>query len=119
MAYILIAEDDRDILLIMQRRLEMSGYPIRTSNNGRDALEMALSERPKLLLLDIMLPFTDGLTVCSEVKAYYAEDAPPVIMVTARGQPAQREEGRLAGADVYIVKPFSPLELLKQVEALL
>ncbi|MFP4322184.1 MAG: response regulator transcription factor [Anaerolineales bacterium] len=118
MGYILIAEDDRDILLIMQRRLEMKGYETRTASNGQAALDLAFEERPSLVVLDVMLPELDGLTVCAKIKTHFAPQPPNVILVTARGQPAQREEGRQAGADVYLVKPFSPRELLQHVEAL-
>jgi DNA-binding response OmpR family regulator len=120
MSYILMAEDDQDILLIMQRKLEMNGYDqIWSTGDGQEALDKALSDPPLLLILDIMLPHVDGLTICAQVKQRYGETAPPVILMSARGQRVHMDEGALAGADVYLVKPFTPADLLRQVDALL
>jgi DNA-binding response OmpR family regulator len=120
MSYILMAEDDQDILLIMQRKLEMSGYnEIWSTGDGQEALDKALGDPPRLLILDIMLPNVDGITICSQVKQLYGENAPPVILMSARGQRAHMDEGTLAGADAYLVKPFTPNDLLRQVDALL
>jgi len=120
MSYILLAEDDRDILLMIQRKLELSGYnAIWTTSDGQAALEQALAEMPFLLILDIMLPNLDGLSICAEVKNYYGADAPPVVLVSARGQKEHLAEGRAAGADAYIIKPFSPRDFMETIEQVL
>ncbi len=120
MSYILIAEDDRDILLLVRRKLELSGYTdIWGTPNGALALKKALEARPRLLVLDIMLPGLDGLSICRQVKAHYADHAPPIMLMSARGQQDQVDEGKAAGADEYIIKPFSPRDLLEKVEVLI
>ena len=86
---------------------------------GAEALDIALHEKLDLLLLDIMLPDIDGFEICRQVKDTFGEDAPPIIFVSARGQQANIEMGLAAGADDYIIKPFSPRLLLERVEDLL
>ncbi len=119
MSTILVAEDELHILLLIQRKLESAGYTVRTTGDGATALEIALEERPDLLLLDIMLPGKEGLEVCREVKTALGADAPPVILISARGQQIDVEMGLDAGADDYIIKPFSPRVLLERVQSLL
>ncbi len=116
MSRILIAEDEPHILLLIQRKLESAGHVVHPVTNGTDALNEALRERPDLLLLDIMLPDIEGLDVCREVKAAYGADAPPIILISALGQQPDVEAGMAAGADDYIIKPFSPRALLEHVE---
>lgn len=117
MSYILIVEDERDIQLMLQRKLELSGYgDVRTTIDGQEALEMVLDDPPVLILLDIMIPTIDGLTVCSEIKYALGEDAPIIIIISARGQQIHIEEGLAAGADDYIVKPFSPRDLMEKIQ---
>jgi DNA-binding response OmpR family regulator len=118
MAHILIVEDELHILLLMQRKLESAGYTLSTAKDGDEALRMALENKYDLLLLDVMLPGRDGLEICQEVKARFGTDAPPVILMSARGQQIDVEAGREAGADDYIIKPFSPRQLLEHVEAI-
>lgn len=120
MTYILIAEDDRDISLLVQRKLEISGYPdVWSTRNGEEALQKALQDPPRLMILDIMLPDLDGLHICEQVKEALGASAPPVIIMSARGQKNHLEEGRIAGADAYIIKPFSPRDLIQTVDDLL
>jgi two-component system alkaline phosphatase synthesis response regulator PhoP len=119
MGYILIAEDEPHILLLIQRKLEGAGYTVATTMNGNDALQTAFENKPDLLLLDIMLPGLEGLEICREVKAQYGDEAPPVILISALGQQIDVEAGMAAGADDYIIKPFSPRLLLERVEAAL
>jgi DNA-binding response OmpR family regulator len=120
MAYILIAEDDRDILLLIQRRLELGGYTeVWTTMDGQEALDQALEQPPALLILDIMLPHVDGLSICQTVKQEFGPQAPPVIVISARGSRENIEEGRAAGADVYLVKPFAPRDLVAHIDRLL
>jgi len=119
MSRILVAEDEPHILLLIQRKLETAGHTVATAMNGDDALEMALRDRPDLLLLDILMPGREGLDVCKEVKTAYGDSAPPVIIISALGQQLDVEAGISAGADDYIIKPFSPRALLERVEAAL
>ena len=92
---------------------------MRAVNNGRDALTMALAERPALLLLDVMMPGLSGLDVTRQVKAHYAPDAPPIILITALGSWQDVEQGKLAGADEYIIKPFAPDALTSKIRTAL
>lgn len=117
MSYILIAEDERDIQLMLQRKLELSGFgEVRVTADGQEALDMALSDPPRLILLDIMLPNLDGLTICRTVKEQLGEDAPIIVILSARGQQTHIDEGLASGADDYIVKPFSPKDLMATIE---
>lgn len=116
MGRILVAEDEPHILLLIQRKLETAGHTVLTATNGNDALQVALDDKPDLLLLDIMLPGREGLDVCRIVKTNFGEKAPPVILISALGQQLDVEAGINAGADDYIIKPFSPRVLLERVE---
>jgi two-component system alkaline phosphatase synthesis response regulator PhoP len=119
MSRILIAEDELHILLLIQRILESAGYSVIATGDGNKALELALQEKPDLLLLDIMLPGREGLEICREVKASLGSEAPPVILISARGQQVDVEAGLNAGADDYVIKPFSPRLLLERLQAAL
>lgn len=111
---ILVAEDEAHILLLIQRMLESAGYAIRATMNGGEALRLAQQERPDLILLDIMLPEQNGLQICRNIKS--EPDAPPIILISALGQQMDVEAGLAAGADDYIIKPFSPRSLIEHVE---
>ena len=117
--YILLAEDDRDSLNLIQDALEAQGFVVRAVNNGQAALTMALAERPALLLLDVMMPGLSGLDVTRSVKAHYMPDAPPIILITALGSWQDVEQGKLAGADEYIIKPFAPDALTSKIRTAL
>ncbi len=119
MTYILIAEDDPHIQLLIQRKLETAGYKVRTTPDGEEALKMALAEQPRIVLLDVMLPGRTGLEVCYEIKQRLGKTAPPIIIISARGQQSDVDAGESAGADDYLIKPFSPRDLLDHVEAIL
>lgn len=113
---ILVAEDELHIQLLIRRKLETAGYAITTVSDGIAALENALTQHFDILLLDIMLPGMEGLEVCRRVKAELGAQSPPVILVSARGQQIDVELGVDAGADDYIIKPFSPRYLLERVQ---
>lgn len=119
MVTILVAEDDAQILRLIQRRLETAGYLITPFEDGNEALACALEQRPDLLLLDIMLPGASGLEICRQVKQAYGDATPPVILISARGQQADIAAGLEAGADDYIIKPFSLHLLLERIQAVL
>jgi DNA-binding response OmpR family regulator len=119
MSYILVAEDDPHIQLLIQRKLEVAGYQVRTTSDGISALEMARSNLPRIMLLDIGLPGITGLEVCQAIKQELGATAPPVLIISARGSETDVDAGDEVGADDYLIKPFSPGELLVHVEALL
>ncbi len=119
MSYVLIAEDDAHIRLLIQRKLETAGYKVRATPNGAEALQMALDDPPRIVLLDVMLPGMNGLDVCHSIKTALAVKAPPVIIISARGNQTDVNAGEAAGADDSLIKPFSPHDLLEHAEALL
>lgn len=119
MSYILVAEDDPSIQLLVRRKLENAGFQVRATADGNDALAMAAAELPMLMLLDVMIPGCDGLEVCRQIKMRYGAAAPPVIIISARGQKADVDAGEEVGADDYVIKPFVPRELLEHVNAML
>lgn len=116
---ILVVEDDPDIQQLVQWHLKAADFQIFAAGDGRVALEMAWREPPDLVLLDLMLPEVDGLEVCKSLKRDPRTAAVPVLMLTARGEEADRILGLELGADDYIVKPFSPRELVLRVQAIL
>jgi two-component system alkaline phosphatase synthesis response regulator PhoP len=99
--------------------LEAAGYKTQTTNNGKDALRIALENMPRIVLLDVMLPGMSGLDVCNAIKAELGENAPPIIIISARGNQTDVDAGVQAGADDYLIKPFSPHDLLEHVESLI
>src|SRR5436305_4727388 len=114
---LLIIEDELPMRTALKDCLEAEGYRVLTAADGEAGLDRALKEKPDLILLDIMLPRLDGFAVCSELRRL--SDNVPVLMLTARGQVEDRVSGLDAGADDYLVKPFSTDELLARVRALL
>ena len=116
-ARILIVEDETPMRTALADALTDVGYRVMTAVDGNQGLERALSEAPDLLLLDVMMPDRSGFSVCQELRK--AGNQSPVIMLTAKGQVEDRITGLDAGADDYLVKPFSMQELLARVRALL
>lgn len=114
MERILLVEDDRDIAELERDYLELNGFAVAMENNGRRGLERALAEDYDLLILDVMLPEMDGLAIC---KAVREQKEIPILMVTARKEDIDKIRGLSVGADDYIVKPFSPSELVARVRA--
>ncbi|PYJ85851.1 MAG: DNA-binding response regulator [Verrucomicrobia bacterium] len=114
---ILIIEDELPMRTALKDCLEAEGYRVLTAVEGQSGLERALKEKPDLILLDIMLPKLDGFAVCAELRR--VSIAVPVLMLTAKGQVEDRVTGLDAGADDYLVKPFSTDELLARVRALM
>lgn len=120
---ILIVEDNPDLRLLVRTAFETCGtaeYDIEEAENGTDALKAMEIRKPGLVVLDIMMPGTlDGLDVCARIKSHAAWKDIRIVMLTARGQQADVAKGLEAGADAYMVKPFSPLMLLETAEKLL
>ena len=119
MADILVIDDDPDIRSLLFDTLSNAGHEVRTESNGDSGLASASQQPPDLVLLDWMMPVRSGLEVCHNLRADRALDRVPVIMLTARGHEADIEWGFAAGADAYIVKPFSPRALVWRVESML
>ena len=115
-ARVLIVEDDPNVAEVVARYLQREGYRVETVADGAQGLQRALADPPDLVVLDLMLPSIGGLEVCRRLRA----SAPvPVIMLTARGEEADRIAGLELGADDYVAKPFSPRELTARVKAVL
>jgi DNA-binding response OmpR family regulator len=116
---ILVVEDSADIAELIRHYLERAGHSIEIATSGNDVLPRARANAPDLVLLDLMLPGMDGLLVCQALRRDRTTAAIPVIMLTARGEEADRVRGLELGADDYVTKPFSPKELVARVAALL
>ncbi len=117
---ILIVDDEAFIRVLLTQTLEEledQGVELLTAVDGQDALEQALSSRPDLIFLDLMMPRLNGYQVCEQVKA--ADDSPYVILLTAKGQSLDKERGALAGADEYVTKPFDPDYILERAAKIL
>jgi len=116
-AKVLVAEDDRSVRQSLQRALRYEGYDVSLAVDGAEALEAVKDERPDALILDIMMPHVDGLSVCRRIRA--KSDDLPILMLTAKHEISDRVAGLDAGADDYLVKPFALEELLARLRALL
>jgi two-component system, OmpR family, phosphate regulon response regulator PhoB len=120
MKRVLIVEDQADIRKLIRMTLEFEPYEIHEAANGTDGLQLAVSVQPDLILLDVMMPGElDGLQVCAHVRALPALQGTRVVLLTARGQTQDRDAGQEAGADEYLIKPFSPLQLIETIERLM
>lgn len=116
-AHILVADDDRAIRESLARLLGLEGYRVTTAADGAEALETARRGSIDLLVLDLMMPAVDGLTVCRVLRS--ESDRTPVLMLTARTETSDRVAGLDAGADDYLSKPFDPAELMARIRALM
>jgi len=112
---VLIADDEQHILDTVGAYLKQDGFEVITVRNGRDAVYAFRHEKPDLVILDVMMPGTDGLLVCAEIRSRHNV---PIIIVSARDSELDRVTGIAMGGDDYLVKPFSPIELTARVKAL-
>ena len=119
MARILVAEDDPDIASLLAHYLQRAGFEADLVSSGADVLPRIKKAPPDVLLLDVMLPGLDGLSVCRTVRSDQRTAAIPIIMITAKGEESDRIVGLEVGADDYIAKPFSPNEVIARIRALL
>ena len=119
MAKILIVEDEKEMVAILKMRLEASGFTTALAYDGQDGLNKARTEKPDLILLDLMLPKIDGYKVCRMLKFDEKYKHIPIIMLTARAQDADKDMGKEVGADAYFVKPFEPHDLMAKIKELL
>jgi len=113
---VLVVDDEPTVREVVQHYLEREGYDVRVAEDGHGALAALAADTPDLIVLDLMLPGVDGLDVCRQVRA---EGATPIIMLTAKGHETDRIVGLELGADDYVVKPFSPRELVARVRSVL
>lgn len=116
MGKILIVDDDENICEVIKMYLESSGYMTRVSNDGKNAQEVFLEFKPDLVLLDIMLPYVDGIDVLKWIRKEFET---PAIMLTAKGETFDKVLALELGADDYIVKPFEPKEMVARVKAVM
>jgi two-component system response regulator MprA len=114
---VVVAEDDPSVRTAVERVLDLEGYQVQTANDGNSALELIASSKPHAVVMDVMMPFIDGLTVTRELRQ--RGNRTPVLLLTARHEVGDRVAGLDAGADDYLVKPFAVDELLARVRALL
>lgn len=113
---ILVIEDEANIVQVIRLYLEQAGYTVVSASDGIAGLELHAREHPDLIILDLMLPILDGMEVCRRIRAWANT---PILMLTARQGEDDRVEGLESGADDYLVKPFSPRELVSRVKAIL
>lgn len=116
---ILIADDEIAIRLLIHSTLESEEYEIIESRNGQETLDRCYTERPDLLILDLMMPGIDGAEVSQKIRSDPNTKQVPIIILTARGKVSDEEVRHEFGADFYLTKPFSPLELLQCVNKVL
>lgn len=119
MARILVAEDDADIAALVRHYLEKDGFAVESLDSGRDVVARLAHTPADLVVLDLMLPGVDGLTLCRALRSHRATAALPIIMLTAKAAEADRIAGLELGADDYVTKPFGPEELLARIRVAL
>ena len=115
-AKILLVEDDQKLALLVQEYLESAGFLVRVESDGNNAIEEITRYQPDLIILDIMLPGKDGLTICKEIRPDFIG---PILMLTARNEDFDQVLGLEFGADDYVIKPAEPRVLLARIKALL
>ena len=119
MAHILIAEDERDIRELIKFTLTFAGHQITEAVNGEEAVEKAKEIVPDLIMTDVRMPKMTGYEACKAIKENDSTKHIPVVILSAKGQDEEKDLGREAGADEYIVKPFAPDQLTKRVAEIL
>ena len=116
---ILIVDDDPGIIRVLQTRLEANGYEVIAASDGKDGLEKATTLSPDLIILDVIMPEMDGLTLCGILKFDEQYASTPIIMLTIKGEEIDREVGRKVKADAYLTKPFRSEDLLEKIKELI
>jgi two-component system phosphate regulon response regulator PhoB len=116
---VLVVDDERDIVELVRYTLTQAGYRVVSAQDGRQGLDLARRERPDLIILDLMLPIMPGTEVARTLRQEEKTRDIPIVMLTARGEEVDRVVGFELGADDYVVKPFSPRELVLRVQAIL
>jgi DNA-binding response OmpR family regulator len=116
---VLVVDDDADIRGLVEFKLQQAGFEVMTADDGAGALSMVENWKPDLVVLDVAMPGLSGYDVCKRFRSDPTMERVPVIMLTARTQATFSTLGYMAGADLYLTKPFSPRELVERVESLL
>lgn len=116
---ILLVDDEVSLIEVMKFRLEEAGYEVITATDGFSAMSMARAQRPDIVLLDLMLPKLDGYTVCRMLKLSGVTKGIPIIILTARSSPCDRDRGLETGADAYMTKPIDIPSLLEKISELM
>ena len=119
MKTVLVVDDEASLRNLVRTTLESDSYRILEASDGNEALEIAILEKPDLIVVDWMMPGRTGIEVVIEIRKTEDGKDIPIVMLTARGQQVDIQRGTEAGVTVYLVKPFSPLELINTVEQLL
>ncbi|NER84143.1 MAG: response regulator, partial [Leptolyngbya sp. SIO1D8] len=114
---LLLIDDDPNLILLVKDYLEFRGYQVITAENGREALDILTGKTPDMIICDVMMPEMDGYAFVEHVRNNPDTEWIPVLFLSAKGQSQDRVKGLNIGADVYMVKPFEPEELVAQVES--
>lgn len=114
---LLLIDDDPNLILLVKDYLEFRGYQVKTAGNGREALDILQNNTPDMIICDVMMPEMDGHTFVKHVRDNPETEWIPILFLSAKGQSQDRVKGLNTGADVYMVKPFEPEELVAQVES--
>jgi DNA-binding NarL/FixJ family response regulator len=114
---LLLIDDDPNLILLVKDYLEFRGYEVITAENGREALEILERQTPDMIICDVMMPEMDGYALVEQVRQNPRTSWIPVMFLSAKGQSQDRVKGLNTGADVYMIKPFEPEELVAQVES--
>src|SRR5277367_5559228 len=118
-SHVLIVEDEAALVTLLRYNLEQEGFAVSEATDGEEALLRIAEEKPDAVLLDWMLPIVSGIEVCRQLRRAPSTRSLPIIMLTARGEEGDRVRGLNSGADDYIVKPFSPGELIARLRAVM
>lgn len=117
---ILVADDEPDVLFMTAFTLrQLGGYEVIEARNGQEALDLSTTHEPALLVLDVQMPRLTGYEVCRQVRKHAALNRTPIILLSAKGQAAEIEQGQAAGANLYILKPYAPQQLIEEVARLI
>lgn len=116
---ILVVDDEPSIIELLEFNLQKAGYHVLKAENGHEALQLVRTNKPDLIILDLMIPGIDGIEVCRRLKGQQETAGIPIIMLTARNEEVDKIVGLELGADDYMTKPFSPRELMARIKAVL
>lgn len=115
--HLLLVDDDPNLILLVKDYLEFQGYEVTTAENGQEAMEILTKKMPDMIICDVMMPEMDGYTFIEKIRQDARTSWIPVMFLSAKGQSQDRVKGLNTGADVYMIKPFEPEELVAQVES--
>src|SRR3984957_13661774 len=116
---VMIVEDEAPLVTLLKYNLEKEGFAVCEAGDGEEALVQIAERKPDVVLLDWMLPLVSGIEVCRQIRRSPSSRTLPVVMLTARGEEGDRVRGLNSGADDYVVKPFSPTELIARLRAVM